>query len=263
MSMPLLIKARLSPTPLPPLLCPRAALAPRQPASPYLTCPRYKPRRAHKYLKPTLALVDPTNTHTLCRWTSLFQASTYSATQQRALRRGHTIDAPEFIPAMRPAYQGSGPISDVFALEAFKLMANLPLINEDLGNADARAGLALASTMAGNAFGNAGVHLCHGISYLLRRQRLAFRMASCWVLRQRRQASHTPWFVRGAACPAVFEATSNPEKHLILASILSGRDVNVATATRRAIFADIQFFDTLGVPQDSRAWGSPPMMSTR
>ena len=219
---------------------------------------------AHKYLKPTLALVDPTNTHTLCRWTSLFPGlDVFCHAAESFTARPYNRRPGASSPAMRPAYQGSGPISDVFALEAFKLMAtNLPLINEDLGNADARAGLALASTMAGNAFGNAGVHLCHGISYPV--ASAAPRIPHGKLPRFYDNVDK-PLIPHGLSvalpAPAVFEATgrSNPEKHLILASILSGRDVNVTRDGDEAgaIFADAirMFFDTLGVPQGLESVG--------
>lgn len=70
-------------------------------------------------------------------------------------------------PLQRPAYQGRNPISDVFSLWALKQTVKyLPRVAKDpMGDTEARGQMLLAATFAGIGFGNAGVHLCHGISY--------------------------------------------------------------------------------------------------
>ena len=69
-------------------------------------------------------------------------------------------------PALRPAYQGSNPVADIWSLTALEmLMHNLHAAYVDPENEEARAQVLLASTYAGIGFGNAGVHLCHGMSY--------------------------------------------------------------------------------------------------
>ena len=69
-------------------------------------------------------------------------------------------------PILRPAYQGSNPISDLWSLEALRMVAEyLPRAVEDPGDDVARSQMILASAYAGIGFGNAGVHLPHGMSY--------------------------------------------------------------------------------------------------
>ena len=69
-------------------------------------------------------------------------------------------------PNLRPAYQGSNPISDVWSLQALQMTAqNLVRVYEDPSDDDARAQMILASAYAGMGFGTAGVHLCHAMSY--------------------------------------------------------------------------------------------------
>lgn len=69
-------------------------------------------------------------------------------------------------PLQRPAYQGSNPISDVFSMWALKQTVKyLPRVAKDPTDTEARGQMLLAATFAGIGFGNAGVHLCHGISY--------------------------------------------------------------------------------------------------
>ncbi|MBK8506044.1 MAG: iron-containing alcohol dehydrogenase [Saprospiraceae bacterium] len=67
---------------------------------------------------------------------------------------------------LRPAHQGSNPISDVWAIWAIELTAKyIVRAYRDPDDLEAQSNMILASSMAGMGFGNAGVHLCHGMSY--------------------------------------------------------------------------------------------------
>ena len=77
----------------------------------------------------------------------------------------HRRPAPEH-PGLRPAYQGSNPISDIWAERAIELVARyLVRAMTDPSDDEARGQMLLAATFAGIGFGNAGVHLPHGMSY--------------------------------------------------------------------------------------------------
>lgn len=122
---------------------------------------------AHRHLKPTLGLVDPENTRTmppviaaasgldiLCHALESYTAISYQS-RPRPDR-----------PLYRPAYQGNNPISDLWALEAISLASrNIIRAIHDPADDEARTQMILAACMAGMGFGNAGVHLCHGMSY--------------------------------------------------------------------------------------------------
>lgn len=69
-------------------------------------------------------------------------------------------------PMMRPAYQGCNPISDIWSGYALQQCSKYLLrAVQDGSDIEARENMCLASTAAGVGFGNAGVHLCHGMSY--------------------------------------------------------------------------------------------------
>jgi len=69
-------------------------------------------------------------------------------------------------PILRPAYQGRNPISDIWSLRAIELVSQfLERAYRDPDDMEARSNMILAASMAGMGFGNAGVHLCHGMSY--------------------------------------------------------------------------------------------------
>ncbi|GAA6001820.1 hydroxyacid-oxoacid transhydrogenase [Rhodotorula paludigena] len=69
-------------------------------------------------------------------------------------------------PLLRPAYQGRNEISDVFSEWALRQTVKyLPRVAANRDDKEAKSKMLLASTFAGIGFGNAGVHLCHGISY--------------------------------------------------------------------------------------------------
>ncbi len=69
-------------------------------------------------------------------------------------------------PSARPPYQGANPISDVWSLQALRMVAShLVRAVEDPGDDEARASMVLAASFAGIGFGNAGVHLPHAMAY--------------------------------------------------------------------------------------------------
>jgi hydroxyacid-oxoacid transhydrogenase len=122
---------------------------------------------AHRRLRPTLGIVDPDNTRTqpplvaascgldvLCHALESYTAIPFDARPRPAR------------PNLRPAYQGTNPVSDIWSLRALELVARyLPRACADPSDDEARWNMLLASSYAGMGFGNAGVHLCHGMSY--------------------------------------------------------------------------------------------------
>ncbi len=122
---------------------------------------------AHRFIKPDLGIVDPENTATLSKMAAV---STGFDVLVHALESYTNLpfdkrEAPEH-PSMRPAYQGSNPISDVWARRAIEMVSrNILRVTEDASDAEARSGMLIAATFAGIGFGNAGLHLPHGMSY--------------------------------------------------------------------------------------------------
>ncbi len=132
----------------------------------------YKPLRAktgiaHRRLRPLLGIVDPDNTRTLppmVAAASGLDVLCHAIESWTAMPYGDR-PRPEK-PVLRPAYQGSNPISDLWSLEALKLTARyIRRAFADAGDEEARGAMMLAASYAGIGFGNAGVHLPHGMSY--------------------------------------------------------------------------------------------------
>lgn len=123
---------------------------------------------AHRVLKPTLGICDPLNTRTmppavhassgldvLCHALESYTAIPYNERTPRPTN-----------PILRPAYQGANPISDVFSFKALQMTVKyLSRAVKDPEDFEAQSQMLLAATLAGVGFGNAGVHLCHGMSY--------------------------------------------------------------------------------------------------
>ncbi len=122
---------------------------------------------AHRYLKPLLGVVDPENTRSMPK---LVAASggldvLAHAIESYTARRFDTRPRPAR-PIERPAYQGSNPMSDLWSLEALRIVRRyLVRAVESPEDEEARGQMLLAAAYAGVGFGNAGVHLCHGMSY--------------------------------------------------------------------------------------------------
>ncbi len=212
---------------------------------------------AHRRLKPVLGLVDPENTETL---PAAVAASTGLDVLSHALESYTAIPfgerpRPER-PVLRPAYQGSNPISDLWSMEALRMVAEyLPRAVRDQSDEEARGMMLLAASYAGMGFGNAGVHLPHGMSYPV-----------AGMVRDYVPEGYTvdhPLVPHGTSvilnAPAVFRFTAAacPDRHLKAAEVL-GADVSRATeASAGQILADriVGFMQELNMPSGLRAVG--------
>jgi hydroxyacid-oxoacid transhydrogenase len=122
---------------------------------------------AHRALRPVMGIIDPDNTRTLPK---LVAACTGLDVLSHALESltalpYHQRQAPEH-PKLRPAYQGANPVSDIWAARAIEMTAQyLVRAVHDPEDDEARSQMLLAAAIAGIGFGNAGVHLPHGMAY--------------------------------------------------------------------------------------------------
>ena len=128
---------------------------------------RVKTGISHPALRPCLAIVDPLTTTTLPRGVTVASGmdvlchalESYTA---RPFDARPKVDGP----ASRPAYNGSNPISDIWAIQALALLGRwFRRAVDHPGDLDAREGMMLAATFAGIGFGNAGVHIPHACAY--------------------------------------------------------------------------------------------------
>jgi hydroxyacid-oxoacid transhydrogenase len=182
---------------------------------------------AHRALRPSIGLVDPDNTRTLPKMVvacSGFDVLCHGLESYTALPFRER-PAPEH-PGMRPAYQGSNPISDVWALRAIEMVArNMARAVHDPTDTEARSQMLLAATFAGVGFGNAGCHLPHGMSYPVSGMVRSFTVEG--------YPGDAPLVPHGMSvvlnAPAVFRftAAASPDRHLHAARLL-GADVRGA-----------------------------------
>ena len=122
---------------------------------------------ANRRLKPSLGLLDPDNTRSMPRQVA---ASTGLDILSHAIESYTALPFSQRPrpgrPIERPAYQGSNPISDIWALQALRMVSRyIVRAVDDPADDEARANMLLAACYAGIGFGNAGVHLPHGMSY--------------------------------------------------------------------------------------------------
>jgi hydroxyacid-oxoacid transhydrogenase len=170
----------------------------------------------------------------------------------------HQRPAPEQ-PSLRPSYQGANPISDVWASRAVEMCAqNMLRAITSPSDAEARSQLALAATFAGIGFGNAGVHLPHGMSYPVSGMVRDFVPDG--------YPSIHPLIPHGMAvilpAPAVFRftASTNPDRHLYAAQLL-GAEVSEARPEEAGdLLADtlIDIMRRTGIPNGLSALGFTP-----
>ena len=218
---------------------------------------RTKTGIAHRRLKPTLGLLDPENTRTL---PPAVAASAGLDVLSHAIESYTALPfeqrpRPER-PILRPAYQGSNPISDVWSLEALRrVAAYLRRAVADPADDEARASMLLASSYAGIGFGNAGVHLPHGMSYPVSGLVRDYRVQG--------YAVDHPLVPHGVSvivsAPAVYRFTSPacPERHLRAAEILGAKVDGAQLEDAGKILAEriIELMQNLRIPNGLRELG--------
>ncbi len=181
---------------------------------------------SHK-LRPTRAVVDPETTRTLPR--NVIAASGFdvlSHALESYTARPYTRRSPAARPSQRPQSQGANPWSDIGCLEALRLLGtSLERAVTDAADHDARSDMMFAATLAGIAFGNAGCHLPHGMSYSVSGLVRDFQPDG--------YPDHEPMVPHGMSvivnAPSVFRFTAEacPERHLKGAECL-GADITGA-----------------------------------
>lgn len=212
---------------------------------------------AHRRLKPTLGIVDPDNTKTM---PDLVAASTGLDVLCHALESYTAIPFDQrprpARPALRPAYQGSNPISDLWSEKSMAMVA--AYLEREIrlrDDVEARMQMLLASTYAGIGFGNAGVHLCHGMSYPISGLSRNYHPPG--------YPDDHPLVPHGVSvvmtAPAVFRFTASacPERHLKAAALLGANIEGVELVQAGEVLAQrlIELMQRLELPRGLAALG--------
>lgn len=213
---------------------------------------------ADRALKPTLGIIDPLNTRSMpqqVRLASGLDVLCHAIESYTAVPYTQRGPAPTN-PLLRPAYQGSNPISDIWSFKALRMVAqSLPRSIANSDDLEAHEAMTLAAAYAGIGFGNGGVHLMHGCSYGISGNNKSYYHPQ--------YNSDHPLCPHGISVavtsPAVAEFTGSmfPERHLEIAQVL-GADISGARLEDAgAIMADAlrRFLQELGVPDGISAFG--------
>lgn len=212
---------------------------------------------AHRALRPVLGILDPDNTRTLPK---MVAASSGLDVLSHALESLTAIpfdqrpaaDRPE----LRPAYQGANPISDIWSSKAVQMVAaHIVQAIHDPEDDEARSQMLLASAYAGIGFGNAGVHLPHGMSYPVSGLVRGYNPPGY-------PADH-PIIPHGMSvilnAPAVFRftAAANPQRHLLGAQLMGVDIAGVGEDEAGEVLASaiIELMKQTGVPNGLSAIG--------
>jgi hydroxyacid-oxoacid transhydrogenase len=175
---------------------------------------------SHARLRPTLAVVDPDLTLTqpagvtasagmdiLCHALESYLAKPYTAFERKR-------------PEQRVPYCGANPVADMWSENALRLLArSFRTAIRDGSDRRARGEMALAATMAGLGFGNAGVHIPHANAYPIAGRVRDFRPEG--------YPPHKPIVPHGMAvsltAPEAFRFTFDacPQRHLCAAQVLA------------------------------------------
>ena len=212
---------------------------------------------ASRRLKPTLGLLDPDNTRTMPPEVAASSGLDILSHAIESFTAMPFSDRPRpDRPSLRPAYQGSNPISDIWSLQALQMVAQyLVRAVEDPSDDEARAQMLLAASYAGVGFGNAGVHLPHGMSYPVSGNVKTYRAPGYVV--DHALVPHGVSVVLNAPAVFRFTASANPERHLQAAEALGANVTRAKPSDAGKVLADriTWFIERLKLPNGLAALG--------
>lgn len=208
-------------------------------------------------LRPTEALVDPDCTDTLpapvvaCSGLDVLSHALESFTARPFVRRPAAAR-----PSLRPMSQGANPWSDLGSTEALRLLGRyLERAVTDASDREAREQTMWAATLAGIAFGNAGVHIPHAMSYAVAGQVRGFHPDG--------YPGSEPIVPHGMSvilnAPAVFRSTAftDPQGHIEAAGHLGVDVTDLAQEHAGTVLADelVRIMRAVGMPNGLSAVG--------
>lgn len=207
---------------------------------------------SHARLRPTLAVVDPDLTFTqpagvtaaagmdiLCHALESYTARPYDSYPRKR-------------PEQRVPYCGANPISDLWSEQAMRLLAgSFRDAVRDGSDVRARGAMALAATMAGLGFGNAGVHLPHANAYPIAGRVRDFRPEGYPA----EEALVPHGMAVALTAPEAFRWTfpADPERHLRAAELLDPGHRHEGPDALPAVLAELM--EDIGLPNGLAAVG--------
>jgi len=203
-----------------------------------LASSRIKTGISSKFLKPTMAVVDPTTTRTLPAGVVAatgFDVFTH-AIESYTARPYHSRTRPD-TPASRPPYQGANPWSDLGSMHAIRLAGRfLTRAANDASDEDARHGMMFAATLAGLAFGNAGVNIPHAMSYAVAGLKHVYTAPG--YEDRPPMVPHGVSVVVNAPAAFRFTAETNPARHLEVAHALGAETLHAPPEEAGTLLAE-------------------------
>ncbi|HTU69467.1 MAG TPA: hydroxyacid-oxoacid transhydrogenase [Candidatus Baltobacteraceae bacterium] len=208
-------------------------------------------------LRPTLGIIDPNVTRTLPAMVvacSGFDVLSHALESYTALPYSSRARMPKGV--ARPLYQGANPYSDIGCVGALSILGkHIVRAVNDASDDEARERMMFAAMLAGIAFGNAGLHLPHAMSYAVSGNVRSY---------------HAPQYPGGEPivphgmsvvlnAPAVFRFTAQacPERHLEAAELLGAdtRDASLENAGEILSRRITEFMKATGMPSGLAAVG--------
>jgi alcohol dehydrogenase class IV len=208
-------------------------------------------------LRPTEALVDPDCTDTLPAQVVAYSGLDVLSHALESFTARPFVQRPApSRPGLRPMSQGANPWSDLGSREAMRLLGSyLERAVNDASDREAREQTMWAATLAGIAFGNAGVHIPHAMAYAVAGQVRGFHPDG--------YPGSEPMVPHGMAvilnAPSVFRHTAPtyPERHLDAAHHLGADVSDVAPEDAGQVLAEKleRVMKAVGVPNGLSAVG--------
>lgn len=204
-------------------------------------------------LRPTEAVIDPMVTSTMPATVVAASGLDVLCHAVESLTARPYTSRPLPSPATaRPASQGANPWSDVGAEQSLRLIGK-NLRRAVAGDEDARHQMMWAATLAGIAFGNAGVHVPHAMAYAV-----AGRVRTYCPPGYPEGVPMVPHgFAVAVNAPAVFRATAatDPARHAAAAVALGAVDVGPDEAGEALAGAVSELMRDVGAPNGLRGVG--------